>query len=211
MNCNNCKKIVDVEDNYCGNCGFKIEYLNRCSKCGDNVEVDDKFCGSCGFNLKTTTTNFFKLNKTPIGLIKSSLKVTINLILILFLIPFFFVSLNYLVFGKPNGPLSAIGAFSIINFIIFGLANRSIALQADKNTTIAFWLGILGPLGMIICLINCITPSRNKILLGIGRFTIWAVFFQLMKESNTSPVFVLITLYLGFLFILRGKNFYKYR
>lgn len=56
VSCNNCKKIISIEDKFCPFCGSKNDGIkqdnpmNKCIKCGEPMGVDDVFCGNCGHN-----------------------------------------------------------------------------------------------------------------------------------------------------------------
>jgi tetratricopeptide (TPR) repeat protein len=99
-----------------------------------------------------------------------------------------------------------------LNLLIYGFANNNIASSANKNSSIAFWLGLIGPIGTIICLFQYIKPSWKKVFFGFGRFCFWAIGMQILgeigivEEDNKG----LLLLFIGFPFILRGKNMFNY-
>jgi len=100
----------------------------------------------------------------------------------------------------------------LLNLPVYGLANRNIASNANRNTKNAFWLGIIGPLGMIICLFQSVKPNWKKILFGIGRFMLWAIVVQVLGELNiiTEAFKSIILYFIGLPFILRGQNVFNY-
>ena len=238
MKCLACNFNIEIGNNYCGSCGAKVEPINSCSECNIINDIGNKFCGGCGNNLnktlKTITTvkigteknsdiiqslynkdipenedvNFFNTKK----LFNSTIGIIIYLILCFFIIPTIFVGLNFVIYGKGVGPISAMGGIAIINLTIFGFANRNIASNSNSNTNNAFWLGFLGPLGLVICLFNSVKLSQKKILLGILRFLIFAIALQLLGElgiiSNAGKGLLLY--FFGFTFILRGLNMFNY-
>ena len=121
---------------------------------------------------------FFNIKK----LFNSIIGIVIYLIFCFFIIPIIFVGLNFAIYGKMVGPISAVGGSTIINLTIFGFANRNIASNSNRNITNAFWLGFLGPLGLVICLFNSVKLAQKKISLGILRFFIFAIAIQLLGE-----------------------------
>lgn len=54
MKCNNCKNLLGPQDKFCGNCGFKVEVVNKCNSCGKCNAPETKFCGECGNNLQAS-------------------------------------------------------------------------------------------------------------------------------------------------------------
>ena len=40
-----------------------------------------------------------------------------------------------------------------VNLLVYGTQNRNIASKSNNNVRNAFWLGLLGPLGMLILVI----------------------------------------------------------
>ncbi|MEM0354497.1 MAG: zinc ribbon domain-containing protein [Thermoplasmata archaeon] len=50
IKCPNCGVIVDKNDKYCWNCGFKLK-LDKCPNCGAELHPNDKFCRNCGYML----------------------------------------------------------------------------------------------------------------------------------------------------------------
>lgn len=63
MNCINCDFSIKIGGNFCGNCGMKVEPINRCFKCDTINKKGAKFCGSCGNDLNISSKNIksFKL------------------------------------------------------------------------------------------------------------------------------------------------------
>jgi hypothetical protein len=93
------------------------------------------------------------------------------------------------------------------------LANRNISANAGKSLKNGFWLGIIGPIGTIIRLIQCVEITGKKILYGFGRLFIYAILIQILGELYdffTEPIKQLIHYLIGFPFILRGKNIFNY-
>ena len=139
-------------------------------------------------------------------------------ILIIIIIPSVFFILNFLSLGKLTGAITGFGGLFSLNLIVFGFANRNIASNSNRNTTNAFWLGFLGPLGLVICLFNSVKLVQKKILLGILRFLIFAIAIQLLGELailsiGTISINVakgLLLYFFGFTFILRGVNMFNY-
>ena len=76
----------------------------------------------------------------------------------------------------------------------------------------AFWLGILGLLGMVICLFLSVKPTWKKVFFGLGRFFIWAIGIQILGELGlvTEGLKEILHYVFGFPFILRGKNVFNY-
>ena len=238
MNCINCDFSIKIGSKFCGNCGIKVEPINSCSECNTINDKENKFCGSCGNNLnknlKTITTvkigteknsdiiqslynkdipendhvSSFNIKK----IFNSTIGIIIYLIFCFFIIPVISVGLNFAIYGKMVGPISGVGGLTIINLTIFGFANRNIASNSNSNTNNVFWLGFLGPLGLVICLFNSVKLSQKKILLGILRFLIFAIALQLLGElgiiSNGGKGLLLY--FFGFTFILRGVNMFNY-
>ena len=113
--------------------------------------------------------------------------------------------------GAPQ--LLLIILFGLIpNLIIYGLANRNISANAGKSTKNGFWLGIIGPLGTIIRLAQCVNATGKKLLNGFGRLIIYSIFIQLFGELTDlgEPIKQLIHYLIGIPFILRGKNVLNY-
>ena len=113
--------------------------------------------------------------------------------------------------GGPQFLLIILFTF-LINLPVYGLANRNIASVANKNMSTAFWLGLLGALGMTICLFQCIKPTWKKVLFGIGRFCVWAIGIQILGEMSfvSESLKPILLYFIGFPFILRGKNMFNY-
>ena len=99
-----------------------------------------------------------------------------------------------------------------LNLPVYGLANRNIASNANRNTKNAFWLGIIGPLGMVICLFKSVKPNWKKVLFGIGRFMLWAIGVQVLGELNiiTEAFRPILLYFIGLPLILRGQNIFNY-
>jgi len=97
-----------------------------------------------------------------------------------------------------------------VNILIFGLANKKIAKDFNKKEKIYFWLGILGPLGLIITLASCVEITGKKIGYGFLRFVLWAVLISVFGELTNFPNTNLITGYIGIPFIFRGRSIFNY-
>ena len=132
--------------------------------------------------------------------------------ILIIIIPSVFFILNFSILGKLTGAITGFGGLFSLNLIVFGFANRNIASNSNRNTTNAFWLGFLGPLGLVICLFNSVKLVQKKILLGILRFLIFAIAMQLLGElgiiSNAGKGLILY--FFGITFILRGANIFNY-
>ena len=65
---------------------------------------------------------------------------------------------------------------------------------------------------MMICLFQSVKPTSKKVLFGIGRLFVWAIGIQILGEMGlVSESFKMILhSYIGWLFILRGKNTLNY-
>ena len=99
--------------------------------------------------------------------------------------------------------------------MIYGLQNRNICSKASLNVKNGFLLGILlGPLGMLIALIQAVKPTIKNLIFGIYRvLLIAAVNWVIVRAVNLdmvynvlSPLFIYV---IGITFILRGKNSFK--
>ena len=132
--------------------------------------------------------------------------------ILIIIIPSVFFILNFSILGKLTGAITGFGGLFSLNLIVFGFANRNIASNSNRNTTNAFWLGFLGPLGLVICLFNSVKLVQKKILLGILRFLIFAIAMQLLGElgiiSNAGKGLILY--FFGITYILRGANIFNY-
>ena len=104
----------------------------------------------------------------------------------------------------------------LLNLMIYGLQNRNICLKASLNVKNGFLLGILlGPLGMLISLIQAVKPTIKNLTFGISRvLLIVAVNRVIVKAADLdmvynilSPLFIYV---IGITFILRGKNSFKF-
>ena len=113
--------------------------------------------------------------------------------------------------GAPQIVLLIFFCFAL-NLPVYGLANRNIASNANRNTKNAFFLVIIGPLGMMICLFQSIKPSWKKVLIGFGRFILWAILIQVLGELGilSEGLKSVLLYFIGFPFILRGKNVFNY-
>lgn len=239
MICLACNFIIENGSKFCGNCGKKVELVNSCPECKIINPKGSKFCGGCGLSLinlsksintdnldpkdypgkeDTTSCNNNNVSSTNTKKIfKSFIAVIIYLVLCLFVIPGVFVGLNFIVYNKPGGAISAIGFLIIINLTVFGFANLNIA-SSNKRTTsnfyfsVPFWLGLIGPLGTIITLMLNVKPTKNKILLGIVRFISFAIVLQIFREVSvfSQTTSAILSYLFGVLFALRGKKIFSY-
>ena len=103
----------------------------------------------------------------------------------------------------------------LLNLMIYGLQNRNICSKASLNVMSGILLGVLlGPLGMLIILIQAVKPTIKNLMLGISRvLLIVAINWFIVKAANLdmvfnilSPLFIYI---IGITFVLRGKNSFK--
>ena len=46
--CPKCGEIVNVNDEFCSNCGAALKATKTCEKCGNVVDINKKFCPKCG-------------------------------------------------------------------------------------------------------------------------------------------------------------------
>ena len=99
-----------------------------------------------------------------------------------------------------------------VNLLVYGTQNRNIASKSNNNISSAFWLGLLGPIGMIICLVNSGSTSWKKFLFGALRLFLWAIIAQIFVEIEViSEANITILHYLvGWPFILRGKYIFNF-
>ena len=74
--------------------------------------------------------------------------------------------------------------FFPLSFLLYGLANRNIASNANRNTNIAFWFGLFGGLGMVICLLQSVEATWKKVLFGFGRLFVCAIGIQILGEFD---------------------------
>ena len=104
----------------------------------------------------------------------------------------------------------------ILNLMIYGLQNRNICSKASLNIKRGILLGVLlGPLGMLICLVQAVKPTIKNLIFGISRvLLIAAVNWLIVRAANLDivynilpPLFIYI---IGITFILRGKNSFKF-
>tara|TARA_Y100000385_G_scaffold158290_1_gene164170 strand:- start:932 stop:1333 length:402 start_codon:yes stop_codon:yes gene_type:complete len=103
-----------------------------------------------------------------------------------------------------------------LNLIIFGLQNRNISYKANLNIRTGFLLGtILGPLGMLINLMQAIKPKMKSLIFGLFRVLFVVLINKLIITAANldivynvlSPFFIYI---FGITFILRGKESFKF-
>jgi len=104
----------------------------------------------------------------------------------------------------------------LLNLIIYGLQNRNICSKANLNVKIGILLGILlGPLGMLICLIQAVKPTIKNLIFGVFRvLLIVAINWVIVRAANLdmiynicSPLFIYV---IGITFILRGRKSFKF-
>ena len=105
---------------------------------------------------------------------------------------------------------------TFLNLIIFGLQNRNISYKANVNIKRGFLLGtILGPLGMLINLMQAVKPTMKLLIFGIFRVLLVLLINRLIIIAANldiiynvfSPVFIYVY---GTTFILRGKNSFNF-
>ena len=99
-----------------------------------------------------------------------------------------------------------------VNLLVYGTQNRNIASKSNNNVRNAFWLGLLGPLGMIICLVNSGNTGWKKFLFGVLRLFLWAIIAQIFAEVGviTETYITLLHYLIGWPFILRGKYTFNF-
>lgn len=52
MKCTNCGKELNVQDQFCGNCGYKvIPPRHNCPNCGMILSQGDRVCSHCGYEI----------------------------------------------------------------------------------------------------------------------------------------------------------------
>jgi len=104
----------------------------------------------------------------------------------------------------------------LLNLIIYGLQNRNICSKANLNVKIGILLGVfLGPLGMLICLIQAVKPTIKNLIFGVFRvLLIVAINWVIVRAANLdmiynicSPLFIYV---IGITFILRGRKSFKF-
>ena len=105
---------------------------------------------------------------------------------------------------------------TFLNLIIFGLQNRNISYKANTNIKRGFLLGtILGPLGMLINLMQAVKPTMKLLIFGIFRVLLVLLINRLIVIAANldivynvfSPIFIYV---FGTTFILRGKNSFNF-
>jgi DNA-directed RNA polymerase subunit RPC12/RpoP len=63
VSCTNCGRIIDANDNFCANCGTKmndsdgLDNPNQCTTC-DHLNTSDNYCRNCGKKLKKSQDSF---------------------------------------------------------------------------------------------------------------------------------------------------------
>ena len=74
----------------------------------------------------------------------------------------------------------------LLNLMIYGLQNRNICSKASLNVKSGILLGVLlGPLGMLISLIQAVKPTIKNLIFGIYRvLLIAAVNWVVVKATN---------------------------
>ena len=119
--------------------------------------------------------------------------------------------MNNLLIGAPQIVFILI-IMGVFNLAIYGLSNRNIASRAGRNIKYAFWLGLLGPLGTIICLFQSVETTFKKILFAIGRLILLSIGLQIFIELGiiSESLSSVLTYFIGIPFVLRGKNVIKF-
>lgn len=51
VECDNCGSVVDIDDQFCQDCGSELAHTEKCSECQSPVSADAEFCPSCGSEL----------------------------------------------------------------------------------------------------------------------------------------------------------------
>ena len=104
-----------------------------------------------------------------------------------------------------------------INLLIFGSQNRNISSEANLNIRNGFLLGVfLGPIGMLIRLIQSNLINLNYLFYSILRFSIvFLINYIIVYFVNLNfipPVISPLFIYtIGITFILRGKKSFQIR
>ena len=117
--------------------------------------------------------------------------------------------------------------FLPLNYLVYGLANKRIAIKSEKNPTAYKWWGLLGGFGMIVTLIGCVKPTFKKIMFGVLRFIIIMIMIDFVfdldsiadgwdysdlndEEVMNSVWYDLFFYFFATPFILRGKYVFDY-
>ena len=117
--------------------------------------------------------------------------------------------------------------FLPLNYLVYGLANKRIAIKSEKNPTAYKWWGLLGGFGMIVTLIGCVKPTFKKIMFGVLRFIIIMIIVDFVfdldsiadgwgysdlndEEVMNSVWYDLFFYFFATPFILRGKYVFDY-
>ena len=105
---------------------------------------------------------------------------------------------------------------AFLNLIIYGLQNRNISSEANINIKRGFLLGfILGPLGMLINLMQAVKPTMKCLIFGLFRVLLVLLINKLIIIAANfdivynifSPFFLYV---FGITFILRGKKSFNF-
>lgn len=72
-----------------------------------------------------------------------------------------------------------------LNYLVYGLANKRIAIKSEKNPTAYKYLGLLGGFGMIFTLIGCVKPTFKKIMFGVLRFILIMVVIFILFDMDS--------------------------
>lgn len=76
MICQNCKKQIDEDSNFCKYCGSKVVIANKCPHCGATpLPKDAKFCPDCGENVeKQDNVKVINISQTRLKIQKMIVK-----------------------------------------------------------------------------------------------------------------------------------------
>jgi|AACY02.7.fsa_nt_gi hypothetical protein len=72
-----------------------------------------------------------------------------------------------------------------LNYLVYGLANKRIAIKSEKNPTAYKYWGLLGGFGMIVTLIGCVKPTFKKIMFGVLRFILIMVVIFILFDMDS--------------------------
>ena len=143
MNCKNCKREMNQNDEFCGGCGSKlivspVTEQNSCPSCMNEISIDQTHCQKCG-----SSRNVFKDEQpaeVSTGASKSS---------------------------KLLGIIFTIIGLAVIIFAFINYKNTEEALRTDNNPGLglqyimSFPIGIVG-LIILIAGLSSLNKSANK-------------------------------------------------
>ena len=114
-----------------------------------------------------------------------------------------------------------------LNYLVYGFANKRIAIKNDKNPTAYKYWGLLGGFGMLVTMIGCVKPTVKNIIYGVLRFILIIVVVILLfdmdsivdgndisglndEEIMNNIYYNLFFYFFATPFILRGKYVFDY-